>query len=47
MSEYLPSQINDAILAAYYTPENTAYGIYYRIKQPMQGYPNGFYASER
>lgn len=46
-SEYLPHQISDAVVATYYTAQTTPDGVYYRINQPMQWYPSGFYASQR
>jgi len=44
---YPLSEIDDAKLAYYYTSQSTEYGIYYRLKTPEEGYPEGFYASER
>ena len=40
-------QIDDANLSYYYRSEETAYGTYYRLNQPVEGFPEGFYASER
>ena len=40
-------QIDDGNLSYYYRAEETSYGTYYRLSQPAEGYPEGFYASER
>ncbi|TAQ88601.1 hypothetical protein B7494_g3063 [Chlorociboria aeruginascens] len=40
-------EIDDGKLASYYTSQNTEHGIYYTLKTPTEGYPEGFYASER
>lgn len=47
MTNYKPGQIDDANLAYYYTAQTTEHGIYYRLKTPKEGFPSGFYASER
>jgi hypothetical protein len=40
-------QIDDAKLSYYYRPEATEYGTYYRLKEKVDDFPKGFYASER
>ncbi|PVH70201.1 hypothetical protein DL98DRAFT_598028 [Cadophora sp. DSE1049] len=40
-------EIDDGKLAYYYTTQSTEYGIYYTLKTPTEGFPAGFYASER
>jgi hypothetical protein len=47
MSQYRPSQIDNANLAYYYTAEQTPNGTYYRLNQSKAEFPSGFYASER
>jgi hypothetical protein len=41
------ADIDDANLLYYYTTEQTLYGPYYRLNQTKEGFPAGFYGSER
>ncbi|KAL5380677.1 hypothetical protein PMIN02_010558 [Paraphaeosphaeria minitans] len=50
MPSYTPDQIDDANLAYHYTGTdygNAAGGVYYRLKTATQGFPAGFWASQR
>jgi hypothetical protein len=46
-SSYRLWEIDDGNLSYYYVAESTQYGVYYRLKEPAAGFPEGFYESER